>query len=195
MTWYPQNYVANLPMTDMAMRADPARGYPGRTYRFYKGPVVFPFGLGLSYTRFSHSLAQGPTLVSVSFTSLVASKNTTMPGNHDIRVSHTNCDSLSLDVHIDIKNSGTMDGTHTLLVFATPPTGKWAPNKQLVGFHKVHIVAGSERRVRVGVQVCKHLSVVDELGIRRIPLGQHKLEIGDLQHHVSVEANLGEIKF
>nr|AGR44452.1 alpha-L-arabinofuranosidase/beta-D-xylosidase 2 [Pyrus x bretschneideri] len=195
MTWYPQNYVANLPMTDMAMRADPARGYPGRTYRFYKGPVVFPFGLGLSYTRFSHSLAQGPTLVSVPLTSLVAAKNTTMLSNHGVRVSHTNCDSLSLDFHIDIKNTGTMDGTHTLLVFATQPAGKWAPNKQLVGFHKVHIVAGSERRVRVGVHVCKHLSIVDKLGIRRIPLGQHKLEIGDLKHYVSIEANLGEIKF
>ncbi|KAB2599337.1 beta-D-xylosidase [Pyrus ussuriensis x Pyrus communis] len=46
MTWYPQNYVANLPMTDMAMRADPARGYPGRTYRFYKGPVCVPIWAG-----------------------------------------------------------------------------------------------------------------------------------------------------
>ncbi|KAM2563559.1 hypothetical protein TB2_011946 [Malus domestica] len=195
MTWYPQNYVAKLPMTDMAMRANPARGYPGRTYRFYKGPVVFPFGLGLSYTRFSYTLAQGPTLVSVPLTSLVAAKNTTMLNNNGVRVSHINCDSLSLDIHVDVQNTGTMDGTHTLLVFVTPPAEKWAPNKQLVGFHKVHIVAGSERRVRVGVHLCKHLSIVDKFGIRRIPLGEHKLEIGDLKHHVSVEANLGEIKF
>ncbi|PQP97003.1 arabinofuranosidase/xylosidase homolog [Prunus yedoensis var. nudiflora] len=88
-----------------------------------------------------------------------------------------------------------MDGTHTLLVFTSPPDGKWAASKQLVGFHKIHIAAGSERRVRIAVHVCKHLSVVDRFGIRRIPLGEHKLQIGDLSHQVSLQANLGEIKF
>ncbi|PRQ39365.1 putative glycosidase [Rosa chinensis] len=190
MTWYPQDYVSKVPMTNMAMR--PARGYPGRTYRFYKGPVVFPFGLGLSYTTFAHSLAQVPTLVSVRLTSLSATTNSTMLSSA-VRVSHTNCNSLSLPVHVDVKNTGARDGTHTLLVFSSPPLGKWAANKQLVGFHKVHILAGSQKRVKVDVHVCKHLSVVDQFGIRRIPIGEHKLQIGDLEHHISIEANLGDI--
>lgn len=194
MTWYPQNYVTHLPMTDMAMRADPARGYPGRTYRFYRGPVVFPFGLGLSYTTFAHNLAHGPTSVSVPLTSLKATANSTMLSKA-VRVSHADCNALSpLDVHVDVKNTGSMDGTHTLLVFTSPPDGKWAASKQLVGFHKIHIAAGSETRVRIAVHVCKHLSVVDRFGIRRIPLGEHKLQIGDLSHHVSLQTNSGEIK-
>ena len=43
-------------MTDMRMRADPASGYPGRTYRFYTGPKVYEFGYGLSYTKYSYKL-------------------------------------------------------------------------------------------------------------------------------------------
>ncbi|PNT63716.1 hypothetical protein BRADI_4g20240v3, partial [Brachypodium distachyon] len=48
-TWYPEEFT-NVPMTDMRMRADPANGYPGRSYRFYQGKTVYKFGYGLSYS-------------------------------------------------------------------------------------------------------------------------------------------------
>ncbi|KAI9196246.1 hypothetical protein LWI28_022269 [Acer negundo] len=128
MTWYPQDYLSKVPMTNMGLRADPTRGYPGRTYRFYKGPVVFPFGHGLSYTTFAHTLSrEAPKQLTVPFTttttttSLNALENSTISGN-GIRVSHTNCNTpSSFGLHIDVKNTGDTDGTHTLLVFSTPP--------------------------------------------------------------------------
>lgn len=193
MTWYPQDYITKVPMTDMAMRADPARRYPGRTYRFYKGPVVFPFGHGLSYGRFVHKLAEAPEQVSVPLASLKVLGNTTLSTNA-VKVKHANCDALALGVHVDVMNTGTMDGSHTLLVFSTPPAGKWSGNKQLVAFEKVHVPAGSQQRVRLNVHVCHHLSVVDQFGIRRIPMGKHTLHIGDLKHSISLQANLEEIK-
>ncbi|KAH9683731.1 Beta-D-xylosidase 1 [Citrus sinensis] len=194
MTWYPQDYVARLPMTDMRMRA--GRGYPGRTYRFYKGPVVFPFGHGMSYTTFAHTLSKAPNQFSVPIaTSLYAFKNTTISSNA-IRVAHTNCnDAMSLGLHVDVKNTGEMAGTHTLLVFAKPPAGNWSPNKQLIGFKKVHVTAGALQSVRIDIHVCKHLSVVDKFGIRRIPMGEHSLHIGDLKHSISLQANLEGINF
>lgn len=193
MTWYPHDYLAKVPMTNMGMRADPSRGYPGRTYRFYKGPVVFPFGHGMSYTTFAHSLVQAPREVSVPLASLYVSRNTTGASNA-IRVSHANCEALALGVHIDVKNTGDMDGTHTLLVFSSPPGGKWSTQKQLIGFEKVHLVTGSQKRVKIDIHVCKHLSVVDRFGIRRIPIGEHDLYMGDLKHSISLQANLEEIK-
>ncbi|KAB5538347.1 hypothetical protein DKX38_015880 [Salix brachista] len=193
MTWYPQSYLAKVPMTNMGMRADPSGGYPGRTYRFYKGPVVFPFGHGMSYTSFAHSLVQAPHQVSVPLASLRVSRNTTSASNA-IRVSHANCETLALGVHIDVKNTGDMDGTHTLLVFSSPPEGKWSAQKQLIGFEKIHLVTGSQKRVKIDIHVCKHLSVVDQFGIRRIPIGKHDLYIGDLKHSISLQANLEEIK-
>ncbi|XP_054806091.1 beta-D-xylosidase 1 [Prosopis cineraria] len=189
MTWYPEQYVAKVPMTIMDMRPNPSRGYPGRTYRFYKGPVVFPFGHGLSYTRFSHSLSFAPSQVSVPLASPQALTNSSTVSSNALRVSHANCDSLELGFHVDVKNEGEMDGTHTVLVYSKPPPGKWSDMKQLVGFHKVNVPAGSKQRVKVGVHVCEHLSVVDEFGIRRIPIGDHELHIGDLKHSISVQTS------
>ncbi|KAG5555216.1 hypothetical protein RHGRI_012682 [Rhododendron griersonianum] len=193
MTWYPQDYLAKAPMTDMALRANPSRGYPGRTYRFYKGTVVFPFGLGLSYTNFAHEIAHAPTAVSVPLATLDGLKNSTTFSN-GVRVKHTNCDALSLGVDVDVKNTGDMDGTHSLLVFSTPPLGKGDLEKQLIGFEKVHVVAGGRQRVRVHIDVCKHLSVVDKFGIRRIQMGEHSLHFGDIKHSISLQATLGDIK-
>ncbi|OIV91671.1 hypothetical protein TanjilG_26524 [Lupinus angustifolius] len=191
-TWYPQEYINKVPMTNMDMRSNPASGYPGRTYRFYKGPVVYPFGHGLSYTRFTHTLVIAPKEVSVPITSLSALKNSTF-SSKAIKVSHANCGALELGFHVDVKNEGSMDGSHTLLIFSKPPFGKWNSVKQLVTFHKVHVLAGSKQRVKVGVHVCKHLSIVDEFGVRRIPMGKHELHFGDVKHSISIQT-LDEIK-
>ncbi|KAL9671930.1 hypothetical protein QQ045_009503 [Rhodiola kirilowii] len=188
MTWYPQSYVARLPMTNMAMR--PSRGYPGRTYRFYKGPVVYPFGYGLSYGRFTHTLARAPSQATFSLTTV---RNTTL-ATSAIKLTHVDCNGPNLAVHVDVKNTGEIDGSHTILVFSTPPEGKWAEEKKLVGFQKAHVISGSSKRVRVDIHVCKHMSVVDQFGVRRIPVGEHKLQIGDVTHQITLQADLGEIK-
>ncbi|KAK9704795.1 hypothetical protein RND81_07G011700 [Saponaria officinalis] len=192
MTWYPQEYLINLPMTNMAMRSGP--GYPGRTYRFYEGPVVYPFGHGLSYTRFTHTISDGPIEVIVPLDGHRRS-NASAYGKA-IRVSHARCGQLSLAVNVDVKNEGSRDGPHTLLVFSRPPAGgQWAPRKQLVAFERVHVPAGAQHRVRLNIHVCKYLSIVDKAGIRRIPLGDHHIHIGDARHSISLKPEvLGEIK-
>ncbi|TKY61728.1 beta-D-xylosidase 2 [Spatholobus suberectus] len=195
-TWYPEEYLTKLPMTNMAMRASKSAGYPGRTYRFYNGRVVYPFGHGLTYTHFVHTLASAPTVVSVPVNGHRRA-NVTNFSNRAIRVTHTRCGKLSITLQVDVKNVGSRDGTHTLLVFSAPPAGggQWALEKQLVAFEKVHVPAKGQQRVGVNIHVCKLLSVVDRSGIRRIPLGEHSLHIGDVKHSVSLQAAaLGIIK-
>ncbi|KNA26035.1 hypothetical protein SOVF_001040 isoform A [Spinacia oleracea] len=192
MTWYPQEYLENLPMTNMAMRS--GKDYPGRTYRFYEGPVVYPFGYGLSYTHFTHTIADAPLEVVVP---LDGHRRTNASADGKaIRVTHARCNQLSLSVQVDVKNHGARDGAHTILVYSRPPGGgQWAPRKQLVAFEKVHVPAGSQQRVSVHIHVCKYLSVVDKSGIRRIPLGDHSIHIGAAIHSVSLKPQtLGVIK-
>ncbi|XP_027367048.1 probable beta-D-xylosidase 2 [Abrus precatorius] len=196
MTWYPQGYLENLPMTNMAMRASRSKGYPGRTYRFYNGAVVYPFGYGLSYTHFVHTLASAPKVVSVPVDGH-RHGNSSNIANKAIKVTHARCGKLSISLDVDVKNVGSKDGTHTLLVFSAPPSGNghWAPHKQLVAFEKVHVAAKAQQRVRLNIHVCKLLSVVDRSGTRRIPMGVHSLHIGDVKHSLSLQAQtLGIIK-
>ncbi|XP_012437980.1 probable beta-D-xylosidase 2 [Gossypium raimondii] len=194
MTWYPQDYVSNLAMTDMAMRSSRHRNYPGRTYRFYKGPVVYPFGHGLSYTNFVHTIVNAPHVVTVPLDGHRRSGNATVLGKA-IKVNHARCNKLSVGLQVNVKNTGSKDGTHTMLVFSTPPAGHWAPSKQLVAFAKVYVPARSEQQVGISIHVCKFLSVVDRSGVRRIPIGLHRIHIGDVKHSVSLEAaTLGVIK-
>ncbi|XP_076935160.1 putative beta-D-xylosidase 2 [Bidens hawaiensis] len=192
MTWYHQDYLKNVPMTTMDMRSNQATGYPGRTYRFYKGPVVYPFGHGLGYSNIIHTLASAPTLFTVPVDG--RHKNTTAVTN-DVRVTHTKCGGLTFALQMDVKNVGSKDGSHTMLVYSTPPVGHWGPHKQLVAFAKVHVPARGNIRVPINIHVCKFLSVVDKSGIRRIPMGQHSLHIGDVKHLLSIQSTpLGVIK-
>ncbi|KAI9103585.1 hypothetical protein K1719_023208 [Acacia pycnantha] len=183
MTWYPQSYVDKVPMTNMNMRPDPATGYPGRSYRFYKGETVFAFGDGLSYSTVEHKLVNAPQLVTVP-----------MAEDHPCRslqcksldVAKQHCQNLSFDVDLSVKNKGRMSSSHTVFLFYSPPSVHNAPQKHLLSFQKVFLVGKSESLVKFKVDVCKDLSVVDELGNKKVALGQHMLHVGDLKHPLSI---------
>nr|CAD1829743.1 unnamed protein product [Ananas comosus var. bracteatus] len=165
----------------------PGPGYPGRSYRFYTGPVVYPFGHGLSYTRFAQSLAEPPPALLAVPVRGRPRLNSTGPGWAAVRVDRARCEGLVIPVHVDVANVGGRDGAHTVLVYSRPPPrGGSAPGKQLVAFEKVHVAAGGRVRVEVGVDVCRDMSFADVSGVRRIPIGDHSIQIGDLLHSVSL---------
>ncbi|XP_020573450.1 probable beta-D-xylosidase 2 [Phalaenopsis equestris] len=193
MTWYPQQFSDKVAMTDMGMRPDPARGYPGRSYRFYTGPVVYPFGHGLSYSKFAYAIAHAPAEFAVridgSFQTAVANSSDSVRA---VQVSQARCSELIVPVHVDITNHGDLDGVHSVLIYSTRPIGAetWVPRRQLVSFEKVHVASGETTRMKLGVDVCAGLSFADDDGIRRIAIGDHNLEIGDLTHKISLHAEI-----
>ncbi|KAK6916070.1 Fibronectin type III-like domain [Dillenia turbinata] len=183
MTWYPQSYVDKVPMTNMNMRPDPATGYPGRSYRFYTGPTVYTFGDGLSYSQFSHHLVRAPKLLSIP---LEEGHICHTSKCKSIDVVQQTCQNLAFDIHLRVRNAGSMSGSHTVFLFSSPPAVHNAPQKHLLGFEKVFLESQSEGIVRFKVDACKDLSVVDEVGSRKVALGLHVLHVGNLKHSLNV---------
>ncbi|KAG2705162.1 hypothetical protein I3760_05G039600 [Carya illinoinensis] len=183
MTWYPQSFADKVPMTNMNMRPDPSKGYPGRTYRFYTGETVYAFGDGLSYSSFTHHLVQAPKTLFIPLEEGHICHSTRCKS---LDVGDQHCQNLGFDIHLRVKNKGAMSGSHTIFLFSTPPSMHSSPQKHLLGFEKVFLTAQSEAQVRFKVDVCKDLSVVDELGNRKVALGQHALHVGSLKSSLNV---------
>ncbi len=91
-----------------------------RTYKYYEGDVLYPFGYGLSYSSFRYSNLN------------VADKGET------------------LEVSFTLKNVGKMEGDEVAQVYVRLPEyeGK-APIKELRGFKRVHLKKGESREVTI----------------------------------------------
>ncbi|KAL1547021.1 putative beta-D-xylosidase 7 [Salvia divinorum] len=183
MTWYPHEFITT-PMIDMRMRADPSSGFPGRTYRFYRGKKVFEFGYGLSYTTYSYKIV----FVSQSKFHLKASSNTSDLGYVSVpELGPRWCKKARFMVIVSVKNKGKMAGKHPVLLFFRRTQygdGVGSPMKQLVGFHPVRTDAKGKVRVKFLVSPCEHFSSANEDGEMVIESGDANLVVGDEEHPI-----------
>ncbi|KAG8037956.1 hypothetical protein GUJ93_ZPchr0026g29121 [Zizania palustris] len=192
-TWYPESFTS-VPMNDMNMRANASRGYPGRTYRFYTGDVVYGFGYGLSYSKYSYNILLAPKKISLSHSSvpdLISRKPayTRRDGLDYVQVEDiASCEALQFPVHISVSNDGVMDGSHAVLLFArSKPNFPGSPVKQLVGFESVHTAAGTTTNVEITIDPCKIMSSANPEGRRVLFLGTHVLMVGDEEYELLIE--------
>lgn len=189
-TWYPKKFI-EVPMTDMRMRADLASGYPGRTYRFYKGNKVFEFGHGLSYTTYSYEfLSVSPQKL------LLNSLGVSLKSNGDpVKYTLTSeigdelCEKMKFSATIGVKNEGGLAGKHPVLIYARHErVGSGSPLKQLVGFQSISLEAGEKSQVEFGLSPCEHLSTANEDGLMVLEQGTHFLMVGDQEYPISIMA-------
>ena len=111
LTWY--NSLEDLPPFD-------DYDITKRTYKFFDGDVLYPFGYGLSYTQFRYS---------------------------DLQVEDRG---ETVEVSFTLKNVGRMDGDEVAQVYVQLPEYEGiAPLKELRGFRRVHLRHGESRRVTV----------------------------------------------
>jgi beta-glucosidase len=91
----------------------------GRTYMYYQGTPLYPFGYGLSYTKFTYS-----------------NMHKSVENNGDIKLS------------VDVKNVGDRDGDEVVQLYISYPDSKVSrPIKQLVDFKRINIAAKSRNTV------------------------------------------------
>lgn len=125
----------------------------GRTYMYFKEKPLYPFGYGLSYTRFNYS---GTTL-------------------NDCVIERGD----TLRVCFNLKNSGDMDGDEVvqLYVSARKHTDK-DPIKQLKAFQRISLRKGETKKIELTIPYAE-LQVWDEKQNRFIlPDKEMTLEIG-----------------
>ncbi|KAJ4809680.1 Beta-D-xylosidase [Rhynchospora pubera] len=183
-TWYPQDYTKQVPMTNMNMRADNATKYPGRTYRFYQGKTVFPFGYGLSYSNYSYEFISKAKKT----LKLVGLKAAHPASHYEITEAKSKeCQKLNFTVTVRVANLGTVEGrTPVLLFLRWPNASNGRPRKQLIDFTSVHLKAKETKPVEFSVSPCEHLSRVTEEGKRVIDTGSHFLMAGEKEIEITV---------
>jgi beta-glucosidase len=122
-----------------------------RTYRYFTGEPLYPFGYGLSYTTFSYSNA---------------------------RVSHAGAANTAEEtVSVDVANSGAVGGDEVVQLYLTHPGVPGAPVRALKGFQRIHLDKGEKKTVSFTLHA-RDLGIVDEAGKHRIVAGQVDVWVG-----------------
>ena len=94
----------------------------GRTYRYFRGKPLFPFGHGLSYTTFQYEKA---------------GLNKNSIGRNE-----------SLSLNITLKNTGQRDGDEVVQVYVRNLQDPAGPLKSLRAFKRVNVKAGATEQVQ-----------------------------------------------
>jgi beta-glucosidase len=134
-------------------------GMEGRTYRYFRGEVLFPFGHGLSYTRFRY---------------------------RDLRVAGGASDAAvragdSLAVSVEVENAGAMEGDEVVQVYVSAlDAPAVAPVRWLAGFERIALQPGERRRVTFTLAP-RALSLVDGAGERAVAPGRYDISVGGKQ--------------
>jgi beta-glucosidase len=124
-----------------------------RTYRYFDGKPLYPFGYGLSYTTFAYS-------------------NVSVP--HDVQAGD------AIHVEADVKNTGATAGDEVVEIYLTQPKGFQTPQRELAAFTRIRLDAGATAHVGLTLDP-RSIAQVDEKGIRVILPGAYTVSLGGSQ--------------
>ena len=123
----------------------------GRTYRYFNGQPLFPFGYGLSYTKFAYSKLELPSSSVHAGDPLVA--------------------------QVTVTNAGKVAGDEVAELYLTFPEVPGAPRHALRGFERVHLDPGQSQVVHFALTP-RDLGMVTAAGEPAITEGQYTLSVG-----------------
>jgi len=139
------------PFTDYSMQ--------GRTYRYFKGEPLYPFGFGLSYTKFSYEKLK------LSAARLNAGAELTLTA--------------------EVQNTGARAGDEVVQLYLTDKSASVpVPIRALAGVQRVFLKPGEKRTVSFKLSPTQ-MSVIDDHGKRVVEPGEFTVSIGGGQPGVN----------
>ena len=138
------------PFEDYDMLSDGKNNH-GRTYRYFTGEPLYPFGYGLSYTTFAY-------------------------GNLKVEKSFSTRDNIKIKV--DVKNNGKMNGDEVVQLYIKHVSAPVpVPLRSLEGFKRIHLKKGEVKTVEFNLSPSS-ISVIDDKNKRVVLPGEIELFIG-----------------
>jgi len=134
------------PFEDYAMK--------NRTYRYFRGTPLYPFGYGLSYTTFSYSGLSLPTSPFAAGQPMAA--------------------------EVTVTNKGSRAGDEVAQLYLSFPDVAGAPIRALRGFKRVYLDPGQSQTLHFDLKP-RDLSMVTSVGEIVIPEGKYSVSIGSGQ--------------
>jgi len=126
----------------------------GRTYRYFTGEPLFPFGYGLSYTTFTYRSLRLPAQARAG---------------DEVRLS------------VEVENTGKLAGEEVVEVYVTPPGGtRAAPVRALAAFQRVSLGPGEKKTVSFNLPP-RRFAMTSADGRRRISPGTFEIAAGGKQ--------------
>jgi beta-glucosidase len=139
------------PFNDYAMK--------GRTYRYFAGKPVYPFGHGLSFTNFAYSpLALQPAAGGAE---------------------------QGLRVSTEVSNTGAMAGDEVAQLYLNFPDAPGVPRVALRGYQRFSLKPGERRTVTFDLSP-RDLSSVTPEGVRQVAVGHYRVTVGSGQPDTGV---------
>ncbi|MFZ2287662.1 MAG: glycoside hydrolase family 3 C-terminal domain-containing protein [Bacteroidales bacterium] len=125
-----------------------------RTYRYFTGTPLYPFGFGLSYTSFAYSGLRVPEKVAAG---------------SDVKV------------EVTVTNTGEMAGDEVIQLYVTDEKASTPrPLRQLEGFKRVHLEAGESRTLEFILRA-EQFSMINRSDARVIEPGWFTVAVGGRQ--------------
>jgi beta-glucosidase len=131
----------------------------GRTYRYFDGTPVYPFGYGLSYSTFEYDALRVEAVDGAA--------------EHGLRVTTV------------VRNTSDRAGEEVVQLYLDPPAFEGAPRLALRGFQRVELQPGERRTVNFELSP-RDLSFVTRDGVRQVFAGEHRVSVGSGQPGTNV---------